>query len=125
MRRADRWIELADRLALPRADVVAVMYFLNMRRSPEWIGETLGIEAADVKRIGEMAKPLLRQSRRAVAPRPGFGMQCHYCGSENELTRDHVMPRSRGGTDDASNIVFACRSCNSAKGNRTPEEWLG
>lgn len=47
---------------------------------------------------------------------------CQYCGSPRHLTLDHVMPRSRGGRDSWDNIVTACESCNSRKGNRTPEE---
>ena len=57
-----------------------------------------------------------------------FGACCVYCGfkpsAEDEpLTLDHVMPRSRGGSDEVENLVPACRSCNSSKGARTPEEW--
>ena len=50
---------------------------------------------------------------------------CMYCGREYQnhmLTRDHVMPMSRGGTDLWANVVTACRHCNTHKGNKTPEE---
>ncbi|MBO0352333.1 HNH endonuclease [Phormidium pseudopriestleyi FRX01] len=48
---------------------------------------------------------------------------CQYCGySGDELTLDHVMPRSRGGPDSWENLVSACVRCNVKKGNRTPEE---
>lgn len=50
---------------------------------------------------------------------------CMYCGSECPeilLTRDHVLPMSRGGRDNWSNVVAACRTCNTRKGNRRPEE---
>ncbi len=50
---------------------------------------------------------------------------CMYCGNHHKgmaLTRDHVIPLSRGGTDRWSNVVTACRSCNTRKGNRSPEE---
>ena len=45
-----------------------------------------------------------------------YGFGCAYCGSKTQLTKDHVIPVSRGGTDDITNIVPACRSCNSSKG---------
>ena len=50
---------------------------------------------------------------------------CMYCGGhfkESYLTRDHVIPMSRGGKDRWSNVVTACRSCNTHKGNKIPEE---
>lgn len=48
---------------------------------------------------------------------------CQYCGhSGDDLTLDHVMPRSRKGGDTWDNIVTACVRCNVKKGNRTPKE---
>ncbi|NJL84223.1 MAG: HNH endonuclease [Chloroflexaceae bacterium] len=48
---------------------------------------------------------------------------CQYCGYRGEqLTLDHVSPRSRGGIDSWENLVTACVRCNVKKGNRTPEE---
>jgi 5-methylcytosine-specific restriction endonuclease McrA len=51
--------------------------------------------------------------------------QCQYCASHyktNELTFDHVIPRSRGGRTLWENIVTACQACNTTKGNRLPHE---
>lgn len=48
---------------------------------------------------------------------------CQYCLYKGEnLTLDHVIPRSRGGKDAWDNLVAACVRCNVNKGNRTPEE---
>ena len=50
---------------------------------------------------------------------------CLYCGKdlpEKELTRDHVVPLSRGGRDIWMNVVTACRRCNQHKGNKMLEE---
>lgn len=50
---------------------------------------------------------------------------CMYCGSKYHdelLTRDHVKPISQGGRDRWSNVVTACKHCNTRKGCRTPEE---
>lgn len=45
-----------------------------------------------------------------------FNNLCAYCGlSGKPLTRDHVIPLSKGGSDNISNIMPACRSCNSRK----------
>lgn len=51
---------------------------------------------------------------------------CQYCGGKfkaNELTFDHVMPKSRGGPTNWKNIVTCCSTCNNKKAARTPEEW--
>lgn len=50
---------------------------------------------------------------------------CMYCGTQlagKLLTRDHIVPINQGGKDTWSNLVTACRSCNSRKGGRTPEQ---
>ena len=43
---------------------------------------------------------------------------CQYCGSNNELTFDHLMPRSKGGRTYWDNVVTACSSCNVKKGGK-------
>ncbi len=54
---------------------------------------------------------------------------CQYCGRTNSalrqresLTRDHVVPLSRGGLNVWTNVVTACSSCNTRKADRLPEE---
>lgn len=42
---------------------------------------------------------------------------------EGQRTVEHIVPRSMGGTDDLDNLRPACRSHNSARGNRPLEEW--
>ncbi len=48
--------------------------------------------------------------------------QCQYCGSRKHLTIDHIIPRSKGGKHTWKNVVIACASCNSRKGDRTPRQ---
>jgi 5-methylcytosine-specific restriction endonuclease McrA len=48
--------------------------------------------------------------------------QCVYCGSKKQLTIDHILPKSRGGTNEWTNLVTCCFRCNIRKANRTPEE---
>jgi len=51
--------------------------------------------------------------------------QCQYCGDgfrTQQLTFDHIIPRSRGGRTSWTNIVAACRDCNIIKGDRMPGE---
>ena len=47
---------------------------------------------------------------------------CQYCGSPDDLTFDHLIPRSKGGRTTWENIVTACARCNLTKGGRTPHE---
>ena len=50
---------------------------------------------------------------------------CAYCGGRfhvDDLTREHIVPTSRGGLDSWMNCITACRPCNGHKGNRRPEE---
>lgn len=50
------------------------------------------------------------------------GFTCQYCGSGEDLTYDHLVPRSRGGRTTWDNIVAACSSCNLRKGGRLLRE---
>ncbi|MCA6075190.1 HNH endonuclease [Fulvivirga sp. 1062] len=59
-------------------------------------------------------------TRQNVFKRDNFN--CQYCGTHNELTLDHVMPRSRGGKSSWDNLITACKRCNAFKGDYTPEE---
>jgi 5-methylcytosine-specific restriction endonuclease McrA len=55
--------------------------------------------------------------------------RCQYCGRtavelkpRESLTRDHLIPLSRGGTNEWTNVVTACSPCNTRKANRMPNE---
>jgi 5-methylcytosine-specific restriction endonuclease McrA len=47
---------------------------------------------------------------------------CQYCGSDDDLTFDHVVPRSKGGQTTWENVVTACSPCNLTKGGALPRE---
>jgi len=62
-------------------------------------------------------------SRRNVFKRDRF--TCQYCSRQpgsSELTIDHVLPRSQGGTSSWDNCVLACVDCNMRKADRTPAQ---
>lgn len=62
-------------------------------------------------------------SRKNIFKRDRY--TCQYCGGQpgpEELTIDHVMPRSRGGTSTWENCLLACVDCNKRKADKTPEE---
>jgi HNH endonuclease len=53
-----------------------------------------------------------------------FNGCCAYCGRERELHQDHFVPSTKGGGYTKKNIVPACQTCNSRKGNKHPSNWL-
>lgn len=56
-----------------------------------------------------------RRIRQTVINRDGC---CQLCGTEDNLSVDHIVPRSLGGTDNLDNLEVLCSSCNSRKGGR-------
>jgi hypothetical protein len=61
-------------------------------------------------------KPISKGKRFEIFTRDGF--RCRYCGdssSEKTLVIDHVIPVSKGGTNDDDNLVTSCDSCNAGK----------
>ncbi len=60
-------------------------------------------------------------SRRSLLSRDNYA--CQYCNStEHPLTIDHVIPKSKGGKTEWTNVVAACVACNRKKGNKMPAE---
>jgi 5-methylcytosine-specific restriction endonuclease McrA len=59
-------------------------------------------------------------SRQNILKRDGY--RCQYCLHTEDLTLDHVIPKSRGGRSSWDNLVTACKRCNSKKGDFTPAE---
>jgi 5-methylcytosine-specific restriction endonuclease McrA len=94
----------SERLALPRPAVIRLTKFIHVpRRFRRQVTNTF-LFARD-------------------------GYRCQYCGRasselkpRHSLTRDHVTPLSRGGTNDWTNVVTACSPCNTRKSNNLPSE---
>jgi 5-methylcytosine-specific restriction endonuclease McrA len=59
-------------------------------------------------------------TRRAVFARDRW--TCQYCGARQNLTVDHVIPRSKGGPSTWENIVASCAPCNRRKGDLLPAQ---
>ncbi len=49
--------------------------------------------------------------------------QCAYCGSQEDLNIDHIIPQSRGGNDFITNVICCCVDCNQCKGHQDWEIW--
>jgi len=48
---------------------------------------------------------------------------CSYCGSADNLSVDHLIPKFKGGEETGDNFVWACRKCNSSKNKTDLMEW--
>lgn len=62
------------------------------------------------------------RARLTTWTRMTYGGRCCYCRRRAD-TIDHVVPLSRGGSNDVANMRPCCRGCNAAKGNLLVEEW--
>ncbi|WP_278522891.1 HNH endonuclease [Methanobrevibacter arboriphilus] len=58
-------------------------------------------------------KPVPNSVRKAVFERDNYTCQC--CNTKKDLTIDHIVPRSKGGSNDETNLQTLCKSCNLAK----------
>lgn len=80
-------------------------------------------EVIMLTRFGKIPPRIIKFNRRNIYLRDNY--TCQYCGSKpprEELTIDHIIPRSRGGESIWTNVVIACMDCNAQKGNNLLEE---
>ena len=69
-----------------------------------------------------LSRDLWQSVRQQVFKRDNF--TCQYCGAKpRKLHCDHILPVSRGGSNDLSNLTTACQSCNLSKHDKTVAEW--
>lgn len=113
------WKKAVTLLTLGKVEVVEE-YGLEIR------SVSFTIRLPSVVRLLRLVKrPLdpLKFSRQNIYARDKY--RCQYCGKgmpTEELSYDHVIPKSRGGKTVWTNIVTCCLACNRQKGGRTPEE---
>jgi RRXRR protein/HNH endonuclease len=104
-KRSQRW------LPVTRIEVERVKFDLHGMTNPE------------VEGVGYQRGELFGWEVRAYVLEK-FAHACVYCGKRNvPFEIDHMVPKSRGGSDRISNLVLACHDCNQAKGNRTAAEF--
>lgn len=80
-------------------------------------------EVISLVRYDRLPRISVSFNRRNLFTRDRF--TCQYCGAQpggEELTIDHVVPRSQGGQTTWDNCVLACVACNHQKADRTPEQ---
>jgi 5-methylcytosine-specific restriction endonuclease McrA len=97
-------VEDADRVLRSPTSIFAVPSVIRLRRY---------VKRPHRQRVAFNRKNLFRRDDHT----------CQYCRARsNDLTLDHVMPRSRGGGTSWENVVACCRRCNALKRDRTPDE---
>lgn len=109
------WQDSIKASFLERVDVVA--QYEREIRSPSF-----AMRLPSVVALRQYVKPSTRPAftRFNLFLRDRFA--CQYCGSGQELTFDHVVPRTYGGRTSWTNVTTACAPCNLRKGGRTPTE---
>jgi len=94
----------SERMAVPRPAVIRLVRFVHVpRRFRRQVTQHVPVCSR------QLPLPVLRPRAAGAAQR-----EC--------LTRDHLVPLSRGGTNAGRNVLTACSSCNTRKGNLLPEE---
>lgn len=64
----------------------------------------------------------IRLWKRSIKEKWNF--KCAYCGSDENLTIDHIIPQAKGGSDIITNVISCCQSCNQDKAHQNWEDWF-
>jgi 5-methylcytosine-specific restriction endonuclease McrA len=111
-------------MKLCMADKVIVIEYYQDYEVMSGSGEKFQVPKVVVlKRYIKLPDRMYRPNRRNIFLRDNY--TCVYCLRQletNELSIDHILPKSRGGKETWENLTTACKSCNCLKGDRTPEE---
>ncbi len=125
------WLSWQEATCLYARDLVAWTLGERIRTVRGGISRLTGVQSAIGLHSIIACSGCMARKRRPVPPLTNRALfrrdrhLCMYCAlklPERELTRDHIVPRSRGGLDQWTNVVSACKRCNQRKGNRLPEE---
>lgn len=111
--RADNVFNWARKLTalapISRIEVETVRFDTQLMQNPE----VKGIEYQQGELFGYEVREYLLEK---------WGRRCAYCGAADKpLEVEHLVPRSRGGSNRVSNLTLACKPCNQTKGNQTAE----
>jgi 5-methylcytosine-specific restriction endonuclease McrA len=118
----NNWFE-AMRLVVRGRAVPLANYETKIRAEREEFDAPAVVMLKHHVNLGRRRQPFTLPSHRNIWVRDGG--HCAYCNHPLTLrtvTKEHVMPRSRGGEDSLLNVVSACGDCNAKKSNRTPAE---
>jgi hypothetical protein len=89
----------------------------------EEVGDFLSSDFRNRIRLHKLDPQRWKVIRMQVFARDNY--TCHYCGTVGgELECDHIIPFSKGGSDDMDNLVTACLKCNRSKKDKSYEEFI-
>lgn len=91
---------------------------MRLRKQYEGSGWPENVQKPNQSRDGNLSNKRIRAKLTLLAR---FGRRCFYCERKVNLrtaTRDHVVPRSKGGGDEDENIVLCCGRCNTLKDDK-------
>ena len=127
-----QWISLDDAISYQATDSVAWSMgdvIGKYRGGFQNDGTQSYLETPSIIAIKGRAFNPYKHAQVALSNRTLFGRDrhvCAYCGNHfpnyNSLSRDHIMPRSRGGENTWMNVVTSCKECNAKKGAKTLKE---
>ena len=138
------WLSIAKRSGRPVYEALScfTVIAMNPRWSDERVAECLDMQPDSVARIRKSLAGYVDPSRfirpcqreLSVSSREWSALRAHvfkrddykcaYCGARGlRLECDHVIPASRGGSDDLDNLTTACRPCNRSKRDKLLSEW--
>lgn len=107
-------------------------FLLNFLDKAELITSANGFKLHSVSKTFDMPA-VIKLKRYVNVPYKGVNLTrqnifkrdnhtCQYCGNTRDLTLDHVVPRSKGGSSTWNNLVTACKKCNTTKGDNSLEK---
>lgn len=122
--------EVVDIALMRWEDQIDLLYENKDKSVQESINITSEIpERTDNVKADEPPIEFTRTDVRQLYGKTLYGEQEGYCPGCKEHEKfknmdvDHMVPRSRGGTNDLENLQLLCRKCNASKGSKTMEEW--
>lgn len=116
----EEWVDKGNELLKDTNEMEKYSGVLHSPSIKVVVPQAIYLHVSEIKANGFLK---VKYSRKNIFHRDDN--KCQYCGTEKPrgvLTVDHIIPRSRGGKNTFTNIVAACKECNSKKGDRTPEE---